>query len=395
MSLLKRLDSRLVRLLLALVITVALLSVLAERALYRTSIEAVVNAPRVEIVAPIDGIIDSVGTLPGDAVDAGSIIARLRRDAWTASGDTPLAARSVFLNDRVDIIAQELRTLIELSDTLTHREARYRATVVGRLSADLRAAEARVIERKLIFEQVESMLRVDGSTKLDLARAKAELASAEADVARLSTTLSSARGGVISGEGGQDVPYSRQRLDQLTIDIARLRADRDALKAEQRSLSVGAGPVIADSSGVVSVIAPTTGVTWTLAATPGERVLKGTPIATLVDCRRAYLEATVTPRDGDRIEPKTRVIVRFAGTAIESHGIVRSVRGGGLRPDGSTVAELTQANRRGDTRVLIDLETDEIGQSTANFCQVGRNAKVFFDDHAGWRPLQAISMLTR
>lgn len=395
MSLLKRLDSRLPRLLLALVIAVALLSVAAERALYRTSIEAVVNAPRVDIVAPIDGIVDSVGVAAGAAVDGGAVVARLRRDAWTASGDTPVAARSAFLHERVDIVARELRTLVDLADSLTLRETRYRQTSVERLAADLLAAEARVAERRLVMEQVDAMHRIDGSTKLDVARARAELASAEADVARISATLRSARSGVISGEGGQDVPYSRQRLDQLTIDIARLRADRDALKAEARTMSVGALSVEADSTGKVSVTAPSSGITWTLSATPGERVIKGTPLATLVDCRRAYLEATVTPRDGDRISAQQRVVVRFAGTSIESHGTVRSVRGGGLRPDGSTAAELSLENRRGDTRVIVDVDTDSIGQSSANFCQVGRHAKVFFDEHAGWRPLQLFSALTR
>lgn len=395
MTLLKRLDSRLPRLLLALVIAVALLSVVAERALYRTSIEAVVNAPRVDIVAPMDGIVDSVGVATGDAVAQGAVIARLRRDAWTASADAPAAVRSAFLRERVDIVARELETLIELADSMTVREARFRKTSVGRLVADLRAAEARVAERQLVMEQVEAMQKVDGSTKLDVARARAELTTAEAEVARIATTLNSARSGVTTGEGGQDVPYSRQRLDQLTIDIARLRAERDALKAEARTMTVGALSVQGDSTGKVSVTAPTAGITWTLSATAGERVLKGTPLATLVDCRRAFLEASVTPRDGDRIEAKQRVVVRFAGTSIESRGTVRSVRGGGLRPDGSTAAELVLVNRRGDTRVIVDLDTDAIGQSSANFCQVGRHAKVFFDEEAGWRPLQLLSALTR
>ena len=46
MSFLERLDSRTPRLLLAVCIIAALLAVLAERVIYRTSIEAVVNAPR-------------------------------------------------------------------------------------------------------------------------------------------------------------------------------------------------------------------------------------------------------------------------------------------------------------------------------------------------------------
>ena len=58
------------------------------------------------------------------------------------------------------------------------------------------------------------------------------------------------------------------------------------------------------------------------------------PLATLVDCRRVYLEATVTPRDGDRIDADAPVIVRLPAPAVEARGTVRSVRGGGLRSRG-------------------------------------------------------------
>lgn len=395
MTLLKKLDSRLPRLLLALLISVALLSVFAERALYRTSIEAVINAPRVDIVAPIDGIVDSVGVLQGSAVVGGHVAVRVRRDAWTASGDTPLASKSAFLEDRADIVGREIATLVALEDSLKRRETRYRRTLIAQLTADLQAARARAAEQRLVMEQIASLLQVEGSTKLDVARATSALAAAEADVTRLAVTLASAKDGVVSDDGGQDVPYSRQRLDQLTIDIARLRSERDVLKAESGSLNVGVLNVAGDSAGNVSVTAPISGIAWSVNATAGARVLKGATLATLVDCGRVYLEATVTPRDGDRIDVNKFVVVRFAGSTLESRGTVRMVQGGGVRAEGQAAAELTQNNRRGDTRVIIDLDASTIEQSSANFCQIGRNAKVFFDENAGWRPLQALSLLMR
>lgn len=395
MTLLKRLDSRVPRLLLAVCIVIALSAVVMERAVYRTSVEAVVNAPRIEIDAPIEGVIDSVGVAPGAAVTPGALVVRLRRDGWSTSGDPTLAAKSSLLRARVDIVARELSTLLEMQEELSVREQRFRKTVIERTAADLRAAQVKLTERQLTLEQTEALAKVNGATKLDLARAHSDAASAEADVTRLSVALASARNGVVTGESGQDVPYSRQRLDQLAMDIARLRAERDGLKAENATMAAGVVGVEHDSTGIVSVNAPARGMLWQLNATRGERVLKGARLGTLVDCSRVYLEATVSPHDGDKIDLTKGVVVRFAGTSLEVKGRVRSVRGGGLRPDDTSAAELTLTDTRGDSRVVIDLDAEAIGQSAANFCQVGRNAKVYFDEKAMWRPLQMLSQLSR
>jgi multidrug resistance efflux pump len=395
MSILKRLDSRLPRLLLATIIVVALGSVLAERVLYRTSIEAVVNAPRVELVAPFAGVIDSVGAAPGDVVAGGALVARLRRDAWSPEGEAPSASRAALQFARADIIATELHTLLELQEELGMRETQYRKTMIARLVDEQRAAVARAEERRVALEQLEALQKVNGTTLLDLAHARTDRAAADADLSRIGSALASARHGIVTGEGGQDVPYSRQRIDQLAVDIARLRAERDALKAEARSFMASGGPGDSAAVGQVPIRAPSSGVIWRLNATPGTRVLQGATLATLVDCSRVYLEATVTPRDGDRIALGKTVVVRFAGTSEESHGVVRAVRGGGLRQDGSAAAELTLTNRQGDTHVMVDINAQAIGQTRGNFCQVGRNAKVYFDETAAWLPLQYLSGLTR
>jgi hypothetical protein len=44
---------------------------------------------------------------------------------------------------------------------------------------------------------------------------------------------------------------------------------------------------------------------------------------------------------------------------------------------------------------MVDINAQAIGQTRGNFCQVGRNAKVYFDETAAWLPLQYLSGLTR
>ncbi|GAB1342859.1 HlyD family secretion protein [Gemmatimonas sp.] len=388
---LKRLDTRAPRLLLAAAILVAVGAVAMERAVYSTSIEAVVNAPRIDLVAPIEGVVDSVGAELGQQVARGAMLLRLRRDGYTADGVQTLNTRSALLHGKADIIARELETLIALQASLEVREAKYRQTLIERLDADLAAAESRLSERRLVVEQTNALVDVNGSSRLDVTRARTAMVEAQSDVIRLRATLRAARDNVISDQSGQDVPYSRQRIDQLTVDIARLRAERDVAKNEALTIGEGAIETQADSRGAVQLSAPTSGAIWQITAVPGERVLRGAPLATIVDCSRVYLEATVTPRAADRIDLSKEVIVRLAGTAEEARGRVRSVRGGGLRIESASAAELRQQDRRGDSRVLIDVDVSSIHQSSANFCQVGRHAKVFFDDRAPLRPLQFAS----
>lgn len=401
MSAFKALDSRPLRLLLVAGTGVALLAVFAERAIYTTSIEAVVNAPRIDIVAPFDGVVDSVAATLGHRMPIGAVVARVRRDAWSPDADNALGVRTTLLGDRVDIVARQLETLLTLQEELGVRSRQYRQTQTTRLEADLSAADAQLRERRLALSQGEALKAVDGMPASELEKLRADVAIADSRVKQLRASLASASRGVVVDESGQDAPYSQQRIDQLTIDIARLRAERDGIKAELHAMTAGHAPSdertdssamrAADSSALgVLLRAPSAGVVWTSPISTGSRVLKGTTVATLVDCRHVYLEATVTPRDADRIRVGTPVLVHFAGQTREYRATVQSIRGGGLRTEVTSAAQLVTPNRDGDSHVILGFDGATLDQSADNFCQVGRQAKVVFAEEAPLRPLTRV-----
>lgn len=316
---LKQLDSQPLRLALTAGSAVVLLSVFAERALYRTSVQAVVNAPRIQLVAPVEGTIDSVLVTMGAAVRDKQPIVAVRPDRWTNDGSGSLGVRVMLLGDRAAIIAHQLESLVELEESLRQRAAAYRRTQIVRLEADVAAADARHRERMLALKQAESLRAVDGATVAEVEGVRADAVAAESALRRLSAALASARSGVVVDESGQDAPYSQQRLDQLVIDIARLRAERDALRAESKALSDGMAPADTTRSGAL-VTSPAAGVLWGALPTRGQRVTRGEPIATLVDCSKVYLEATVRPRDGDALQTGDPVLIKFAGQSREYRG---------------------------------------------------------------------------
>ncbi|MCU0633959.1 MAG: hypothetical protein MUE41_03715, partial [Gemmatimonadaceae bacterium] len=134
---------------LAAVIVAVLGAVAAQRLLYETSIEAVVNAPRVEIEAPTEGVIDAMAIEPGRAVRRGTVLLTLRRDAWSRGIEGELGARAAVLRTTLAAMTARAQVLDALRDSLARRVAAHRAATLREARAARDAAWARAQERAL------------------------------------------------------------------------------------------------------------------------------------------------------------------------------------------------------------------------------------------------------
>lgn len=383
-AVLRILDHRLTRLALAATILVILGGIAASRVLYRTSIEAVLNAPRVTLVAPVDGIVDSLMVAAGTPVAAGGDMLRLRRTRWSSGIADERDSRAWVLAQRADALTAEVSTLEALRDSLRSRLVAFQHATLLRLAADTLAAAARLDERQRQLARLESLRDANGATEADIDRLRAEVASAQGDYSRAVAAAIAARDGVVLDAGGQDAPYSRQRLDELQLRLADLTEQRATIAAELATLGVSADRAAEHDRGAAhadtfSVSAPTHGVVWSVSASTGESILRGAPLVTLIDCSRLFFEATIGPREQDRIVPGMAVQVRFAGTSALIPARVAFLRGGGVRETDDAAAQLQFDRRRTDARVVIDVDPDAVGAAPGNFCQVGRSAKVIFD----------------
>jgi multidrug resistance efflux pump len=397
------LNTRTARLLLTVAILAALGLVASDRALYRTSIDAVVNAPRVEVVAPVEGTIATLPGRPGRALAAGSLVATLRRAAWSQGMEHEAGARLAHLQTRVATLEAHAGTLRALAAQLSARVVRHRTSHVAQLGEAVRAAALDVTERRAAHERLEALARVQGATVAELATARAGRETAEARLARAEEALRAARAGVLTDQGAQDVPYSQQRHDEVTMQLATLDAARAQARTELATLAaqMGGAPESAaqlvastgraetgdapggarvlDVLGDVAVPSPGEQVVWSVNHAPGSLVLKGTVLATMVDCADVFLEARVSTRDAVAIQPGAPVRFHFAGESREVPGRVAYVRGGAVRDEVPTVARLTTEERAAsDGRVVITLDARAIGARPENFCQVGRSGKVRF-----------------
>lgn len=376
-----------------LVLALGVYAALADQG-YVVTNNAVVSAYRMKLRTPIAGRLAELSAPLGARVAAGAVLARVR-------------------SRRID--DQHLADLRQSLDQATARLAadrgqreRLRALRVGldaRAQADLHASRDRL--EGLLLQAAGTLRKAEASqalARLRLARiaplladgvatpaardtAATELASATASVAadrgQLAALAAQARAaarGVLVDNGGNDVPYSAQRADEVAIELARLDRDiatthariaggRTAIAAERRRLDRLAQAVLR---------APAAGTVWKLDALAGEHLTAGEGVAEVVDCARPMVLAAIPEDDASRIVLGSRARLRLAGEAKDRQGRVVGIGGARFRDQGRALAA-TPAPRRAP-REIVRIVLDPAPQPGAA-CLVGRTTRVMIPAH--------------
>jgi biotin carboxyl carrier protein len=395
--LLKFFNTVVARLILSLGIIGALGMVAADRLLYRSSIDAVVNAPRIEVVAPAEGVIAALPIRPGSTVAVGATVAAIQRTSWSQGVADEIGVRVTQLRTQVAALDDEAAALRALRAELRARVVRHRASSVAQLADEERAIRASAEESRRAYARLRALRDANSATEAEVEVAQSASVRADAALARVREAGRAVAGGVVTepmGGGAQDVPYSQQRVDDLTIQLAQLAAAQATAVAELRALEAQLGMAHSPTTGeradtaaaadrmpvgTIALVSHSGGVVWSVPHALGSIVMKGAVVATLVDCAEVFLEARISPRDEAAIRAGQPVTFRFVGERTELPGTVAYVRGGGVRADAQTVAHLATGPRAAtDGRVVIAPDARAMGAVPRNSCHVGRSVKVSF-----------------
>jgi multidrug resistance efflux pump len=205
-------------------------------------------------------------------------------------------------------------------------------------------------------------------------------------VARLTDQLDAMRKGTFTGPGDSrnDVPYSRQRIHEVTLqqlaEEARLREHQARIVELERRIASEQERLEKRSGSDVK--APVRGILWRQLVAPGSPVMQRTELLQLVDVSTLFVDATVNVKFADRIHPSDPVLVRLVGSDLEMRGTVRHVAGEGtLREDRSLAVQCAEESRH-QVHVVIDLGTVPGGGDSNQF-YVGRRVEVDFPNVAG------------
>ncbi|CAA7621921.1 HlyD family secretion protein [Magnetospirillum sp. SS-4] len=365
------------------------------------SIDAVVNARIVVLRSPIEGKVEQGVAPVGAEVMAGQKMVTILNDRQDASFSGELKTERESLTRRISALDEQSAALNAMLADLDARASAYRNSTRIRASGRLNEAEAGLKGVQAQAEEAASRVRRHrmlaekgfiATARVEESEAAHRLAAAEVDrhkseVARMRDELRSIDGNVFLGDGQNDVPYSRQRMDEVRLRLQEIAARRDEyatrVEAIDRQITVETDRLRYQAS--FTQPSPISGVVWRSFVTPGTDVVIGTELMEVLDCSNLFLDVSLAERHFDSIRPGNVAEVRLIGSDDVVEGVVKSVRGAASVTDDRHLAARLPGRKDRELQVIITLPKT-VGTNAANFCQVGRSAKVVFQSRQADKP---------
>lgn len=364
--------------------------ILSENKYVATS-DAVVSTYVLAVRTPIDGTVSGLPISSGIMVRAGESLGEL---------ENPLADHQHLdnlrnLEDEAEAtdnaVSSEQKILAIQRDELMHRSVSHLSAVKSRLSQQVVSAEQVLHARQLAFDEsrkegdrARQLYSLGIMSQADYDKlisaegiAEQQLSAEQADVASVKLQLASATQGILIEPGtDNDVPYSRQRADELSIKLA----DNERILATSRMQAREAEMAVVEEAKRTEMMqhsnlsSPIDGLIWKLNAVNGEHAAAGDTVVSLVDCRRQFILAEIPQNRVPDIALHQKATFRLAGEAHERSGTVLSVSGDSLRQDEASLAALPNTDAKKELAlVLIGIDNPAQGKTE---CLVGRDARV-------------------
>jgi multidrug resistance efflux pump len=357
-----------------------------------TTDNAVVSAYTVALRTPIDGMVSEKATRVGDRVNRGDAIAEITNVRVDDQRLVDLREHLMRVRADAATIASQKAALVALREDLEQRSRAYIEATSARLTGaiteaalNLQATEARRGQAQRTLARRSQLNKAGFASIADLDSAQSDFDVASRQVSAQQGHLDSLQverqavvGGVVSQPGSNDVAYSRQRADEVTIRIDELDREKalavsDASETAARLQSEEARIARMRKAPLAS---PISGIVWKLNAQDGERLGTGETVAQVVDCDQTFILATLPQNRFPDVAVGGRVEYRLSGDVTKRYGRVVSIAGDLTGGDANLAA--VPINLKSPTvtaRVALDPSPGE--------CLVGRTARVLFPSSGG------------
>ncbi|UWU17041.1 HlyD family efflux transporter periplasmic adaptor subunit (plasmid) [Rhizobium sullae] len=358
-----------------------------------TSLDGTVNARFAIVNAPIDGEVVETPPKVGAHVLAGETLALIRNARVNRAILTSLHADHMTAVEHAAALKRERDELVRLRDQLAVRMEVFTRTTIADLERQVEILKKRV----KVSEAQDNVAQVDFDRRLALeakgilstkmvesARAAWEAAGGELEisgltVAQLEQKLAAVRQGVfVLGDGQNDVPYSRQRQDEVTVRIN----DLNTRVAENETRAAQAQKQLIEEENRVrslisaSVPSPFDGVVWSSNVVNGSNVILNNELMRILDCSDLFVDILVPEVDYQEIYPGLAAEARVLGAGDVFKGVVLSVRGSAAVAEKDTLAANQPETTKRNDRIRVGLAPSALNTDFANFCQVGRSVQV-------------------
>ncbi|MBB5574840.1 MULTISPECIES: HlyD family secretion protein [Rhizobium] len=363
-----------------------------------TSRDGTVNARFAIVNAPIDGMISGEPAKVGTPVNEGQTLAEINNPRVNRAILASLEADRNTARDRVVALKAERDALTALREQLSKRLDIFREATISNLEREVEILrkKVQVSQAQDLAAQVDLSRRMDLESKgiltqrmVDAARAAGAATGGEVEISNLTVDqleqrLTALRQGIFAfGDGQNDVPYSRQRQDEVIVRIGDLNsriAENETRAAEVDKQLIEERNRVGSLESATA-IAPFDGVVWSRSIVNGSNVVLNSELMRLLDCREMFVDILVPEVDYDEIYPGLAAQVRLFGRSDVFNGTVVSVKGSSAAVDSDSFAASLPVSSQRNARIRVHLDPSFMNDDFANFCQVGRTVQVRFPKH--------------
>lgn len=396
-------NTRIVRILVGLALLAIAVLVMLPGLTGYTSLDGTVNARFAVVSAPIEGVVSDTPPKVGTALSEDSELFKISNDRIARTAEAQLDADLGAARERLKALEAQLGLLASLRAELAARLGDYQRASLQSIQQEIIIRQQRIstaqanrvsAEADLSRKQTLGVSGVVANSSVEAARAAAiasgnEGTIAKAELDRLHQQLDALKRGTFVGEGRNDVPYSQQRGDEVTIQLANVEAqgkiERARVQLLERQLMIERSRN--DRLSSASIRLPFRGVIWRNNVVGGSNVVVGNELTRLLDCRDLFVDILLDEVDYDEITPGDPAEVRLLGTSEVIAGRVISVRGSSAAVEEVTLAAMPPKSRGKNARIRVSLDQNPMHTDYENFCHVGRTVQVRFARSAAALPL--------
>ncbi|MCA1444028.1 HlyD family efflux transporter periplasmic adaptor subunit [Ensifer sp. IC4062] len=363
-----------------------------------SSLDGTVNARFATINAPIDGEIAGAPPRIGTPVAEGEALATIRNGRVNRAVLASLRAEHRTALDRVTALERERDELVSLRDQLAERLSVFQSATISSLERELRILRKRVEVSRAqdVVAKVDLDRRQELESKgiftrkmVEAAEAAGAAAGGELEISNLTVELLQQRldavrqGIFVVADGQNDVPYSRQREDEVIVRINDLntRIAENRTRANQTEQQMIEEEKRVRSLESATVPSPFDGVIWARSVVGGSNVVLNNEMMRILDCRELFVDILVPEVDYDEIYPGREAEIRLFGRGEVFKGQVQALKGSSAVVEKDSLAANEPETGERNARIRILLEPSALNTDFANFCQVGRTVQVRIAKH--------------
>ena len=299
---------------------------------------AMVDAPVTLLTAPIEGEIDSLSAPLDRSLQPGNLLAKISNSRLDRSTLISLEDKRVDAREKLQSTQAKAAADRAYLASLDAEIANQTEQVTSQLQSQIVELRARVAEsdslsgekRALVDRQTNMVDR--NAASMDMLRPTAQqysatLHKAEAARAKLEQKigqLDALHKGIYLGEDLVTVATLAQKRRDIDLDAKRMEIEEKELSAvlhDKQQLIETERKRLSEMA-AADIRLPTAGKILNVSAAPGRRVNAGDSIASLVDCKKRFVVAIFSYRQGQSMAVGTRV--RVEGTSF-SAGVVTEI----------------------------------------------------------------------